>query len=66
MDNQSNKKPIDEVVFLVKELKKDIIQLQTDISYIKKRIYANHVEEQMKIDKPKEEPKEEPKGWFGW
>jgi len=60
MENQCNKKPIDEVVFLVKELKKDITELQTDISYIKKRLYAIHVEEQMKEDKLKEEPK----GWF--
>lgn len=63
MENQCNKKPIDEVVFLVKELKKDITELQTDISYIKKRLYAHasqHVEEQMK-----EEKKEEvSSGWF--
>jgi hypothetical protein len=60
MESQSNKKPIDEVVFLVKELKKDISQLQTDVSYIKKRLYADHIEKHMKEEKPKEEPK----GWF--
>lgn len=60
MNSKSNQKPIDEVVVLIKQLRKDISQLQTDISYIKKRLYANQVEEQMKEDKPKEEPK----GWF--
>lgn len=60
MDSQSNKKPIDEVVVLIKQLKKDISQLQTDISYIKKRLYADHIEKQMK-----EEKKEEvSSGWF--
>lgn len=64
MNNQSNKKPIDEIYSLLKELKKDITELQTDISYIKKRVFADHIEKQLK---PKEEPpKEEPKGWFGW
>ena len=57
MNSKSNQKPIDEVVVLIKQLRKDISQLQTDISYIKKRLYANQVEEQMKEDKPKEEPK---------
>ena len=64
MENQCNKKPIDEVVFLVKELKKDITELQTDISYIKKRLYTHasqHVEEQMKEEKLKPSS-----GWFGW
>ena len=54
MENQSNKKPIDEVVFLVKELKKDITELQTDVSYIKKRLYADHIEKQMKEEKKEE------------
>ena len=61
MDSQSNKKPIDEVVVLIKQLKKDISQLQTDISYIKKRLYADHIEKQMKEEKPKEEVSS---GWF--
>ena len=55
MDSQSNKKPIDEVVILIKQLKKDISQLQTDVSYIKKRLYADQVEKQLKEDQKKEE-----------
>lgn len=62
MNNQS-KKPIDELSLLVKELKKDITDLQTDISYIKKRIFAYHIEKQLK---PKEEPPKEvvSSSWF--
>jgi len=55
MDSQSNKKPIDEVVEMIQHLKKDISQLQTDISYIKKRLYADQVEKQLKEDQKKEE-----------
>lgn len=61
MDSQSNKKPIDEVVILIKQLKKDISQLQTDVSYIKKRLYADHIEKQMKEQEPREEVSS---GWF--
>lgn len=67
MDSQSNKKPIDEVVILIKQLKKDISQLQTDISYIKKRLYADQVEKQLKEDKYAilDNNREEPSsGWF--
>jgi len=72
MDSQSNKKPIDEVVILIKQLKKDISQLQTDVSYIKKRLYADQVEKQLKEDQKKEDKyaildnnREEPSsGWF--
>ncbi len=61
MDNQSNKKPIDEVLKSLKQLKTDITELQKDVSYIKKRLYAVTVEKQMK-----EEKEEISTGWFGW
>ncbi len=68
MDSQSNKKPIDEVVEMIQHLKKDISQLQKDISYIKKRLYADQVEKQLKeedkyaiLDNNREEPSS---GWF--
>jgi len=63
MNNQSNKKPIDEIYSLLKELKKDITELQTDVSYIKKRVFADHIEKQLK---PKEEPPKEvvSSSWF--
>jgi len=67
MDSQSNKKPIDEVVEMIQHLKKDISQLQTDISYIKKRLYADQVEKQLKEDKYAilDNNREEPSsGWF--
>ncbi len=75
MDNQSNKKPIDEVLKSLKQLKTDITELQKDVSYIKtslgsfhstpsggvvkKRLYADNVEKQMK-----EEKEEISTGWF--
>ncbi len=59
MDNQSNKKPIDEVLKSLKQLKTDITELQKDVSYIKKRLYAVTVEKQMK-----EEKEEISTGWF--
>ncbi len=57
----TSKKPIEEISELLKELKKDIVILKQDVSYVKKRLYADQVEKKLEEDKQKEEVSS---GWF--
>lgn len=59
----TSKKPIEEISELLKELKKDIIILKQDVSYIKKRIYAQDVKDKLEEQKSQSDISIE-KGWF--
>lgn len=58
-----SKKPIDEVLKLMKQLTEDISEIKKDINHIKLYIRKNEVREGIKEDLAKEYVKPN-KGWF--